>query len=164
MTDLNRVVLVGRLTRDAEVKYTAGGQGVCTFSIAVNRSKRVGEQWEEEASFFDVNYWLRNGADGVTKYLLKGKMVGVDGSLRQDRWQKEGQNHSKVEIVATSIQLLGGGSGSGGPSSGDSYGGGGGSRGGYSYGQGGRAPAAAPAPAGDPGAGDGDNFADDIPF
>ena len=109
MADLNIVVLIGRLTRDAELKYTAGGQAVCKFSVAVNRRKKNGDQWEDEANFFDIVLWGRQG-EALHPYLVKSKMVGVEGELRQDRWQQEGQNRSKVEIVANNIQLLGGGS------------------------------------------------------
>ena len=112
MTDLNRVVLIGRLTRDAELKYTSSGQAVCKFSIAVNRKKKNGDQWEDEANYFDIVVWGRQG-ESIHQYLLKGKMVGVDGELRQDRWQQDGQNRSKIEIIANNLQLLGGGSSSG---------------------------------------------------
>ncbi|MDR0498057.1 MAG: single-stranded DNA-binding protein [Treponema sp.] len=109
MADINRVVLVGRLTRDAELKYTAGGQAVCKFSVAVNRRRKNGDQWEDEPNYFDVVLWGRQG-ESLNQYLVKGKSVGVDGELRQDRWQQDGQNRSKVEIVAGNIQLLSGGS------------------------------------------------------
>ncbi|MCL2067195.1 MAG: single-stranded DNA-binding protein [Treponema sp.] len=109
MADLNHVVLIGRLTREAELKYTAGGQAVCKFSIAVNRRKKNGDQWEDEANFFDIVLWGRQG-ESLHPYLTKGKMVGVNGELRQDRWQQDGQNRSKIEIVASYLQLLGGGS------------------------------------------------------
>jgi len=108
MADLNHAVLIGRLTRDAELKYTSSGQAVCKFSIAVNRRKKNGDQWEDEANFFDIVVWGRQG-ESLHPYLVKGKMVGVDGELRQDRWQQEGQNRSKVEIIANYLQLLGGG-------------------------------------------------------
>ena len=121
MADINHVVLVGRLTRDAELKYTASGQAVCKFSIAVNRRRKNGDQWEDEANYFDIVLWGRQG-ESLNQYLLKGKTVGVDGELRQDRWQQDGQNRSKVEIVANNIQLLGGSPGSG---QGGSQGGGG---------------------------------------
>ena len=107
MADINHVVLVGRLTRDAELKYTAGGQAVCKFAVAINRRRKNGDQWEDEANYFDVVLWGRQG-EALNQYLLKGKTVGVDGELRQDRWQQDGQNRSKVEIVASNIQLLGG--------------------------------------------------------
>jgi len=108
MADINHVVLVGRLTRDAELKFTSSGQAVCKFSLAINRRRKVGEQWEDEANYFDVVLWGRQG-ESLTKYLLKGKAVGVEGQLRQDRWQQDGQNRSRVEIVAENIQLMGGG-------------------------------------------------------
>ena len=108
MVDINHVILIGRLTRDAELKYTSGGQAVCKFSIAVNRRKKNGDNWEDEANFFDIVVWGRQG-ESLHPYLVKGKMVGVDGELRQDRWQQDGQNRSKVEIVANNLQLLGGG-------------------------------------------------------
>ena len=59
MTDLNRVMLIGRLTRDAELKSIASGQAVCKFSLAVNRRRKNGDQWEDEANFFDVVLWGR---------------------------------------------------------------------------------------------------------
>jgi single-strand DNA-binding protein len=108
MVDINHVILIGRLTRDAELKYTAGGQAVCKFSIAVNRRKKNGDSWEDEANFFDIVVWGRQG-ESLHPYLVKGKMVGVDGELRQDRWQQDGQNRSKVEIIANNLQLWGGG-------------------------------------------------------
>jgi single-strand DNA-binding protein len=110
MADVNHVVLIGRLTRDAELKYTAGGQAVCKFSIAVNRRKKNGDQWEDEANFFGIVLWGKQG-ESLQSYLVKGKMIGVDGELRQDRWQQNGQNRSKVEVLANYIQLLGGNNG-----------------------------------------------------
>jgi len=107
MADINHVVLIGRLTRDAELKYTASGQAVCKFSLAVNRRRKNGDQWEDEVNYFDAVLWGRQG-EALIKYLLKGKSVGIDGELRQDRWQQDGQNRSKVEVVVSNIQLLGG--------------------------------------------------------
>jgi single-strand DNA-binding protein len=150
VADINHVVLVGRLTRDAELKYTAGGQAVCKFSIAVNRRRKNGEQWEDEANYFDVVLWGRQG-ESLNQYLVKGKLVGLDGELHQDRWQQDGQNRSRVEIVANNMQLLGGNPGTGGASG----------QGGYQERRG-EAPAERPSPD-TPGGGD-DGFADDIPF
>jgi single-strand DNA-binding protein len=107
MADINRVVLLGRLTRDAEVKYTSGGQAVCKFSIAINRRRKSGDEWVDEANFFDVVLWGRMG-ESLSQYLIKGKQVGVTGELRQERWEKDGVTRSRVEIVADNIQLLGG--------------------------------------------------------
>jgi single-strand DNA-binding protein len=170
MADLNHVVLIGRLTRDAELKYTSGGQAVCKFSIALNRRRKNGDQWEDEANFFDIVLWGRQG-EALNQYLLKGKMVGIEGELRQDRWQQDGQNRSRVEIVANNLQLLGGGpgvpgaGGSGGGASGGAY-----HSGGYSGPQAGQSAYGQPAQAGygsggqeTPPASD-DGFADDVPF
>jgi len=113
--DINSVVLVGRLTRDAELKYTANGTAVCKFSVAVNRSRKTGDTWGDEAHFFDVVLWGRQG-EAIHQYLSKGKQVGVQGELRQNRWEQNGQNRSKVEIHALNVQLLGGNPSGGAPS------------------------------------------------
>ena len=146
MVDINHVVLIGRLTRDAELKSLASGQAVCKFSIAVNRRKKSGDSWEDEPNFFDIVVWGRQG-ESLHQYLVKGKMVCVDGELRQDRWEQEGQKRSKVEIIANYLQLLGGNPGG---SSGSGYGNAGGARS--------QAPAQSERPPAS------DNFADDIPF
>ena len=153
MADINRVIIVGRLTRDAELKYTSGGSPVAKFGLAVNRRRKVGDQWEEEANFFDVVVWGRT-AEALNQYLVKGKQIGVEGELRQDRWEQDGQKRSRVEIVASNIMLLGGRGGEGGP--GPSSAGGPGGPGGPARGGG-----AAGGPAGHEGQ---DDFEDDIPF
>lgn len=118
MADINRVILVGRLTRDAELRYTGGGMAVCKFSLAINRRKRNGDRWEDEAHFFDVVLFGKQG-EAISQYLVKGKQVGIDGELRQNRWEQDGQPRSKVEIAAFNVQLLGGGRGSPSRDSGD---------------------------------------------
>ena len=122
MTDINRVFLVGRLTRDAELRFTTAGTPVGKFSLAVNRSKKSGDKWDEEVNFFDIVLWGKT-AEALSKYLIKGKQVAIDGELRQSRWEQDGQARSRVEIHAANIQLLGGtGTGSGsGQGSGSNY-------------------------------------------
>lgn len=105
--DLNMVAMIGRLTRDAELRYTASGSALCNFSIAVNRRVKKGEQWLDEASFFDITLWGKQG-ENLNKYLLKGGQVAINGSLKQDRWEKDGQKFSKVSIHVDDIQLIGG--------------------------------------------------------
>lgn len=117
MTDLNHVTLIGRLTRDAELKYTSNGFAISNFSIAVNRRRKNGEQWMEEANFFDISLYGK-AAESLKQYLIKGKQIAIDGELRQDRWEQDGQPRSRVVIAANNVQLLGGGS----ASSGASYG------------------------------------------
>ena len=164
-SDINSVVIVGRLTRDVELKYMNNGNAVASMSIAVNRSKKEGDQWVSEAHFFDVSYFGK-GAEAVKPYLTKGKQIAVQGSLRQNRWEKDGQKQSRVVIVADSVELLGGNGGNGG-----GYSGGAGSdfNGGYqqrpSYSQ----PSNQSAPMGgfdmdDSFGGDSSGFSEDIPF
>ena len=111
MADLNHVTLIGRLSRDAELKYTPGGLAISSFSIAVNRRRKNGDQWVDEVSYFDINLYGKP-AESLKQYLTKGKQVAVDGELRQDRWEKDGQNHSRIYIAANNVQLLGGNTGS----------------------------------------------------
>lgn len=112
MTDLNHVVVIGRLTRDLGADerafaYTPNGTARANISIAVNRSVRRGEQWEDEANFFDVTIWGKT-AENLRPYLTKGKQIAIDGYLKQDRWEKDGQKFSKVTIQANNVQLIGG--------------------------------------------------------
>lgn len=120
MADLSVAVLVGRLTRDAELKYTNSGQAVCHFSVATSSRKKKGDQWVDEASFWDVDLWGKQG-ESLNQYLVKGKLVAVEGTMRQDRWEQDGQSRMKVQISANTVQLLGGNS-SGGQQGGSSQG------------------------------------------
>ena len=106
MTDINSVTLVGRLTKDADIRYTTSGTAVLNFSVAVNESRKQGEQWVEEASFFDVTLFGKMG-ESIHRYMAKGKQVAISGRLQQQRWQKDGQNYSKVAVVANYVQLFG---------------------------------------------------------
>lgn len=104
--DINSVTIVGRLTRDAELKYTNSGSAVTRIGLAVNRSRKDGDQWVEEASFFDVTLWGRRG-EALNQYLQRGTRIAVNGELRQERWDQDGQTKSRVIINANNIQLLG---------------------------------------------------------
>ncbi|MBQ6568306.1 MAG: single-stranded DNA-binding protein [Treponema sp.] len=110
MNDTNIVVEVGRLTRDLgerDFAYTPAGTARANISIAVNRSKKQGEQWVDETSFFDITLWGKT-AENLRPYLTKGKQICVEGHLKQDRWEKDGQKQSRISIVADNVQLLGG--------------------------------------------------------
>jgi len=152
MALINTVVLVGNLTRDAEIKYFNNGNAIVKFSIAQNRRKKQGEQWVDEAMFFDISFGGK-GAEAVHKYLTKGKQVAIQGELRQDRWEQEGQSRSKVYVSAFELQLLGGNAGgertSGGYNNGGSSGRESSPSGGYDNFGGGRSE---------------EHFEDDIPF
>jgi len=108
MTDLNHVVLIGNLTRDVGDGYSvlSNGTAKASVSIAVNRSKKNGDQWVDEVSYFDITIWGKT-AENLKPYLVKGQKIAVDGYLKQDRWEKDGQKFSKIQIVANSVQLVG---------------------------------------------------------
>lgn len=112
-SDINRVVVVGRLTRDSELKYSNSGLAILNFSIANNYRKKRGDEWTEEVNFFNC-FMMGKRAEGISRYLEKGKQIAVDGELRFSRWEKDGQPRSKVEIRVVEIQLLGGNRSSGG--------------------------------------------------
>ncbi|MDC7221570.1 MAG: single-stranded DNA-binding protein [Spirochaetales bacterium] len=105
--DINKVLLVGRLTRDAELSYTNSGYALCKFSIAVNRRKKQGDNWIDEANFFELTLWGKR-AESLNQYLTKGVQIACEGQLKQERWEQDGQKRSKVSVEAVNIQLLGG--------------------------------------------------------
>lgn len=108
MSDINSVVLVGRLTRDIEIKYTTSGMAIGKFSMAINKRVKKNDQWVDDVNFFDITVFGKI-AESLQPYLTKGKQVGIQGELTQNRWEKDGQKFSKVEVIAQNIQLLGGG-------------------------------------------------------
>ena len=114
-SDMNVVVLIGRLTRGSELRYSQnGGTPSLRFSIAVNRSRRGADgNWTEESSFFDCVYFAKN-AEAMSQYLEKGRQVAIQGELRQNRWEVDGQQRSRVEIFVNSLTLLGQGQQGGG--------------------------------------------------
>ena len=104
---LARVILVGNLTRDPELRYTTGGSAICNLSLAVNRRIKRGEEWTDEVSFFDVVVFGRR-AETSAEYLSKGRPVLVEGDLVQRRWEsQDGQKRSKIEVQARDVQFLG---------------------------------------------------------
>lgn len=147
MASYNRVVLVGNLTRDPELKYIPSGTAVSEIGLAVNDRVKRGDQWVDETTFVDVTLWART-AEVANQYLSKGSSVLIEGRLKLDTWEKDGQKRSKLRVVGEKMQMLGGRGEGGGPrggsrpqqSSQDSYGDDFGGGGGYSQ----PAPAAAP--------------------
>jgi single-strand DNA-binding protein len=111
---INQVILMGNLTRDPELRTTPGGQSVCSFSLAVNRSWQGQDgQTQEAVDYFDVTAWSKLG-ELVNQYLSKGRKCLVMGRLSQRSWEKDGQKHSKVEVVASDVTFLDGGGQGGG--------------------------------------------------
>lgn len=105
MAQGNSVTVVGNCTRDPELRFTAGGQAVATFGLAVNRrwQNRQTNEWEEQVSFFDVTCW-RQLAENVAETITKGARVVVNGRLDQRSWEtQDGDKRSKIEIVADEV-------------------------------------------------------------
>lgn len=108
MANLNKVMLIARLTRDPELRYTANNTAVCNLSVAVNHSwKNQSGEKQEEVTYVDCTAWGRT-ADAVNQYCHKGDPLYVEGRLRLEQWQdKEGQNRSKLGVVVDRVEFLG---------------------------------------------------------
>jgi len=114
MASYNRVILVGNITRDIELKYTPGGTAVTDLGLAVNdRRKSASGEWVDETTFVDVTLWGRT-AEVASEYLGKGSPILIEGRLKLDTWETDGQKRSKLRVVCDRMQMLGGGAGGGG--------------------------------------------------
>ena len=122
MANLNKVMLIGNLTRDPDLKYTPGNQAVCEFGLAVNRKYRTKEgEDREETTFVDCEAWGKQ-AEVLKQYMTKGKPLFIEGRLKLDTWEdKDGGKRSKMRVVIENFQFIGAAGGGGG-------GGGGGER------------------------------------
>jgi single-strand DNA-binding protein len=105
MSDLNSVNLIGRLTKTAEVKYTANNIPICCFSIATNRIRSFNETKKTRVYYFNFRL-LGDRWEGITPYLIKGKLVAIQGHLEQDRWEKDGKQRSCIKIAVDDLQPL----------------------------------------------------------
>ena len=113
--NINRVVLVGNLTRDPELRHTPSGMPVCSLRIAVNtrRKDNATGQWTEKPNYFDITVWGNQG-ESCAQYLSKGRPVAVDGRLEWREWDaQDGTKRQAVEIIADSVQFIGGRDGGG---------------------------------------------------
>ena len=108
MANINRVVLVGNLTKDPELKHTPSGTAVCSLRIAVNSRRRdEAGQWVDKPNYFDVSIF-GNQAESSAQYLSKGRPVGIDGRLDWREWDaQDGSKRQAVQIIAESVQFLG---------------------------------------------------------
>ena len=120
MRGFNKVVLMGNLTRDPELRTTPNGQTVASFSLAVNRSwKNAQGEQQEAVDYIDCNIWGKP-AEIINQYMKKGSGILVSGRLQQRSWEQEGQKRSKVEVVVEDFNFVGG-AGDGGAGGGSSY-------------------------------------------
>ena len=106
MASFNKVLLIGNLTRDPELRYTSGGTAVASFGLAVNRKFKQGEEWKDEVCFVDITVWAKQG-ENCAEYLNKGSLAFIEGRLNYQTWEAEGgQKRSKLEVVANNVQFL----------------------------------------------------------
>ncbi len=154
MASFNKVILVGNLTRDPELRYTPKGMAIAQIGIAVNRvwTNEAGEK-KEEVTFIDVDVFGRT-AENVGQYMRKGRPILIEGRLKLDQWddKQTGQKKSKLKVIADTVQFLG------------SPTGGGGEGGAAPSGPRPQRPAPTTPPAGEPLEGDGPPESDDVPF
>lgn len=117
MRGFNKVVLMGNLTRDPELRTTPTGQTVCSFSLAINRTwkNQNGEQ-QEAVDYIDCTIWGKP-AEIINQYMKKGSGILVSGRLQQRSWEQEGQKRSKVEVLVEDFNFVGGAGDGGGSSS-----------------------------------------------
>jgi len=115
----NRIILIGNLTRDPEIRYTPGGTPVATIAIAVNSKYKQGDDTKEEVLFINTVVFGKQ-AESCGQYLTKGNPVLVEGRLREQKWEKDGEKKSKFEVIANNVRFLpkGNRQGGGGSSSG----------------------------------------------
>lgn len=107
MASYNRVILMGNLTRDVQLRYTPAGTPVTEVGLAVNdRRKGQNGEWIDETTFVEVTFWGRT-AEVAAEYLSKGSPVFIEGRLKLDTWEKEGQKQYKLRVVCDRMQLLG---------------------------------------------------------
>jgi len=107
MAYLNKVLLIGNLTKDPELRYISNGTAVCDFRIAVNRVYTTNNEKKEETCFIDINVWGRQ-AESVSKYLQKGSSAFIEGRLQLDQWEdrETGKARSRMRVVAERVQFL----------------------------------------------------------
>jgi single-strand DNA-binding protein len=120
MANINRVVLVGNLTKDPELRHTPSGTAVCKLRLAVNtRQKDAQGNWGDKPNYFDITVWGNQG-ESCAQYLSKGRPVGVDGRLDWREWDaQDGTKRQAVEVIADTVQFLGSRDGGGGAGGGD---------------------------------------------
>lgn len=107
MSDINNVSLTGRLTRDPELRVTAGGTQLLSFTLAFNTSvrNRQSGEWDERSNFIDCTMFGKR-AEALSHYLTKGQKVAVTGELRYSTWEKDGQRHSKLDVIVDDIVFM----------------------------------------------------------
>lgn len=108
MASFNKAILMGNVTRDVEIRYTPSGTAVAELGLAVNdRRKDASGNWVDETTFVDVTLWGRQ-AEVAAEYLSKGSSALIEGRLKLDQWEKDGQKRSKLKVICENLRMLGG--------------------------------------------------------
>ncbi len=108
MASYNRVMLMGNITRDIELRYLPSGMAVSEFGLAVNEKRKNNDgQWVDDVNFFDITLFGRT-AEVASEYLSKGSPIFIEGRLKHDTWEKDGQKRSKVKVIGEKMQMIGG--------------------------------------------------------
>ena len=102
----NKVVLVGNMTRNVELRRTQQGTAVCDVGLAINERRKQGDDWVDETTFVDVTLWGRT-AEVADTYTTKGSSILIEGRLKLDQWEQDGQRRQKLKVVGDRLQLLG---------------------------------------------------------
>lgn len=108
MASLNKVHLIGNITRDIDLRYTPKGTAIAEIGIATSRRVKNGDQWQDETTFIDVTLWGKN-VENTHKFFIKGFFIFIEGRLHLDSWQDKdtGKNRTKLKVIAENIQFLG---------------------------------------------------------
>ena len=157
MANLNKVMIIGNLTRDPELRVTPKGTAICSFSLAVNRKFKDESGGErEEVTYIDIEAWGKAG-ENISKYCTRGRPLFVEGRLRLDQWEDKNtkEKRSRMKVVLENFQFLGSGKGEG------NGGGEGGGEGSSRYAHRGGGGGSRPAPSGPPAQ---ENLDEDVPF
>ena len=105
MPSFNKVLLMGNLTKDVELRFLASGSPVADMGLAVNRKYKKNDEWVEEVAFIDVTVWGKQ-AENCAEYLQKGSPVFIEGRLKFEQWETDGQKRSKLKVEAQTVQFL----------------------------------------------------------
>lgn len=104
---INKVLITGNLTREPDLRQTAGGMAIMNFGVAVNERRKIPQtdQWEDYPNFIDCTMFGKR-AESVAKYISKGSKVAIEGKLRWNQWEKDGQKHSKLSVIVDEIEFM----------------------------------------------------------
>lgn len=105
MASFNRIILAGNLVNSPDLKHTSGGVAICKINLAVNSRVKKGDKYEDEVSFFDLVAFGKTG-EAIAEHVAKGQSILIEGKLKQERWEKDGQKKSAIRVYVDTVQFL----------------------------------------------------------